>query len=67
VPAAPQLTPGLNSWLRVDTTRHWPSAHPAEVYGADVSVQTISTITDRVVEGMAVWQNRPLDPGRCIR
>ena len=27
-------------------------AHPAEVYGAQVSRQTISTITDKVVEGM---------------
>src|SRR2546430_18650 len=24
--------------------------------------QTISTITDKVIEGMAEWQNRPLDP-----
>ena len=38
------------------------SAHLAEVYGAEVSRQTISTITDKVVEGMAEWQNRPLDP-----
>lgn len=37
------------------------SAHLAEVYGADVSRQTISTITDRVVESMTEWQNRPLD------
>jgi len=37
-------------------------AHLAEVYGAEVSRQTISTITDKVVEGMAEWQNRPLDP-----
>lgn len=37
-------------------------AHLGEVYGADVSKQTISTITDRVMEGMASWQNRPLDP-----
>ena len=37
------------------------SAHLAEVYGAEVSRQTISTITDKVVEGMAEWQNRPLD------
>ena len=42
------------------------SAHLAEVYGAEVSKQTISTITDRVMEGMAEWQNRPLD-ARCIR
>jgi putative transposase len=38
------------------------SAHLAEVYGAEVSKQTISTITDKVMEGMAEWQNRPLDP-----
>jgi putative transposase len=37
------------------------SAHLAEVYGADVSKQTISTITDKVMDGMAEWQNRPLD------
>ena len=37
-------------------------AHLAEVYGAEVSRQTISTITDKVMEGMAEWQNRPLDP-----
>jgi transposase-like protein len=37
-------------------------AHLVEVYGAEVSRQTISTITDKVVEGMAEWQNRPLDP-----
>lgn len=35
------------------------SAHLAEVYGADVSKQTISTITDKVMDGMAEWQNRP--------
>jgi putative transposase len=38
------------------------AAHLAEVYGAQVSRQTISTITDKVMEGMAEWQNRPLDP-----
>ncbi|HEX5494850.1 MAG TPA: IS256 family transposase [Mycobacteriales bacterium] len=38
------------------------TAHLAEVYGASVSKQTISTITDSVVEGMTAWQNRPLDP-----
>jgi transposase-like protein len=40
------------------------SAHLAEVYGAEVSKTTISTITDKVMDGMAEWQNRPLDPGR---
>jgi transposase-like protein len=36
-------------------------AHLAEVYGAEVSRDTVSRITDRVLEGMAEWQNRPLD------
>lgn len=38
------------------------SAHLQEVYGAEVSKQTVTTITDRVVEDMAEWQSRPLDP-----
>jgi putative transposase len=37
------------------------SAHLAEIYGAEVSKQTISIITDQVMDGMAEWQNRPLD------
>ena len=37
------------------------SAHLADVYGADVSKDTISKITDRVVEEMSAWQDRPLD------
>ncbi|WP_254650704.1 IS256 family transposase [Streptomyces sp. GbtcB7] len=36
-------------------------AHLAEVYGAEVSRQTVSTITDKVLEGVAEWQSRPLD------
>jgi putative transposase len=38
------------------------SAHLAEVYGASVSKDTISAITDRVLDAMAEWQSRPLDP-----
>jgi len=38
------------------------SAHLAEVYGAEVSKQTITAITDRVMGGLAEWQSRPLDP-----
>ena len=37
------------------------AAHFAEVYGAEVSRDTISQITDRVLEEMAGWQSRPLD------
>jgi transposase-like protein len=36
-------------------------AHLAEVYGADVSRQTISTITDKVLNDPAERQSRPLD------
>ncbi|MGH3182054.1 MAG: IS256 family transposase [Streptosporangiaceae bacterium] len=38
------------------------SAHLAEIYGAEVSRATITAITDRVMEGLADWQSRPLDP-----
>jgi putative transposase len=36
-------------------------AHLAEIYGTEVSRDTISRITDAVVEDMLAWQNRPLD------
>ena len=36
-------------------------AHLEEVYGARVSKETITRITDAALEGMAEWQNRPLD------
>jgi putative transposase len=32
-------------------------AHLAEIYGAQVSRDTISTITDRVLDGLAEWQS----------
>jgi putative transposase len=37
------------------------SAHFAEIYGASISKETISRITDKVVAEMAEWANRPLD------
>ena len=36
-------------------------AHLAEIYGTDISRETISKITDRIVEDMVAWQSRPLD------
>jgi len=36
------------------------SAHFAEVYGASISKDTISRITDKVVEEMQAWCSRPL-------
>jgi len=37
------------------------AAHFDDVYGASVSKDTISKITDKVIEEMTEWQNRPLD------
>lgn len=37
------------------------SAHFADVYGASVSKDTVSRITDRVIEEMASWWSRPLE------
>src|SRR5678810_1075014 len=37
------------------------SAHFAQIYGASVSKETISRITDKVVEEMQEWTHRPLD------
>ena len=36
-------------------------AHLVETYGTDVSRETISKITDLVLDDLAEWQNRPLD------
>src|SRR5580693_7818896 len=38
------------------------AAHLAEIYDIEVSRETISNITDRVLDGLAAWQSRPLDP-----
>src|SRR5256714_5175127 len=37
------------------------SAHFAEIYGASVSKETISRITDKVIQEMTDWSHRPLD------
>jgi putative transposase len=36
-------------------------AHLADLYGADISRDTISRITDAIVDDLVAWQNRPLD------
>ena len=35
--------------------------HLAEIYDTSISRETISKITDRILEDMNAWQNRPLD------
>jgi hypothetical protein len=42
------------------------SAHFAEIYGASVSKETISRITDKVIEEMNDWAVRPLDEGQFL-
>jgi transposase-like protein len=37
------------------------AAHLADVYGAEISKDTISRITEAVVEELTAWQSRPLD------
>ena len=37
------------------------SAHFAEIYGASVSKETVSRITDKDIEEMTDWSHRPLD------
>jgi putative transposase len=36
--------------------------HVQEIYGIDVSPDLISAVTDAVLEEIAAWQNRPLEP-----
>jgi len=40
--------------------------HLLEIYGTEISRETISKITDRIVEDMLAWQNRPLN-SRALR
>src|SRR4249919_1743656 len=41
-------------------------AHLAEIYGVQVSRDTISTITDRVLDSLAECQSHPLDAVRAV-
>ena len=42
------------------------SAHFAEIYGASLSKDTISKITDKVLAEMAEWTSRPLEKGQFL-
>src|SRR5690349_16225392 len=42
------------------------AAHFDEVYGAAISKDTISRITDKVIEEMTEWCQRPLDRGQFL-
>jgi putative transposase len=43
------------------TTRDIKS-HVKEIYNYDISPETVSTITDKVLDRAREWQNRPLEP-----
>ena len=43
------------------------AAHFQEVYGARISKDTVSRITEKVTGEMTEWLNRPLETGRCTR
>lgn len=38
------------------------SDHVKEIYGTEVSEGTISNVTNRIIEHIKEWQNRPLEP-----
>jgi putative transposase len=40
------------------------STHFGEIYGASVSRETISPITNKVIEEIQAWQGRPVDEAR---
>lgn len=42
------------------------SSHLSELYGTDIGRDTISQITDAVLEDVAAWRSRPLDPVYAI-
>ncbi|WP_188309928.1 transposase [Streptomyces sp. CBMA123] len=66
VPRHARRTEGLDNLVVSLTAKGLTSgeivAHLAEVYGMTTSKETVSTITDRVLEGMAERRTRPLDP-----
>ena len=36
--------------------------HLRDLYGVDVSADLVSAVTDAILEEIAEWQNRPLEP-----
>ena len=40
--------------------------HVRELYGLDISPDLVSAVTDQVIDEVAAWQARPLEPGYAI-
>ena len=55
-------SPATDRYEGLDGSAAEISAHFAEVNGASVSKDTVSRITDRVLEDMQSWCSRPLQP-----
>ncbi|GAL98579.1 hypothetical protein ATR1_361d0001, partial [Acetobacter tropicalis] len=51
----------ISMYARGMTTREI-QGHIEEIYGVEASPSLISAITDAVMEEVAAWQNRPLEP-----
>lgn len=51
----------VSMYARGMSTREF-AGHLHELYGIDVSADLISTVTDAVLDEVATWQQRPLDP-----
>jgi putative transposase len=51
----------VSMYARGMTTREI-QGHLLEIYGLEVSPDLVSTITDAVLDTVAEWQNRPLEP-----
>jgi putative transposase len=41
-------------------------AHVREIYGIEVSPDLVSAVTDQVIDEVAAWQSRPLEPSYAI-
>jgi putative transposase len=55
----------LSLYARGMTTRDI-KAHLAEVYGVEVSHETVAKVTDVVVDEVRAWQARPVDEGQFL-
>jgi transposase-like protein len=51
----------INLYARGLTVREI-QGHVRDLYGTEVSADLISRVTDAVLDEVAEWQNRPLDP-----
>jgi len=42
-------------------------AHLTEVYGVEISQETVAKLTEVVIEEVRAWQSQPVDEGRFLR